>query len=216
MIKIIKQKYDYKFFVDNYNYRYDSMFRKYYKILENEYRWFIIVTKDINEYSSQVFRSNLSIDIIFSKFKDMNFQKAEIIDNKSMFPGVYKYTYNKILDNEWITGDYMLRNGVSSLRNMTTNKWIYKYWADKKYIYSCRIDDDTCDVYFDGISVSNNKGLVKVEKYIPFSNAKELKFDMGVKDKLEKITKRIQKDNIDGFYDDMIKRIKNNFGVKGV
>lgn len=33
---MIKQKYDYKFFVDNYNYRYDSMFRKYYNMLENQ------------------------------------------------------------------------------------------------------------------------------------------------------------------------------------
>lgn len=215
MIKIIKQKYDYKFFVDNYNYRYDSMFRKYYKILENEYRWFIIVTKDINEYSSQVFRSNLSIDMIISKLKDMDFQKAEIIDNNSNFPEVYKYTYNKFSGHEWITEDYMLRNGVSSLRNATTNKWIYKYWADEKYIYSCRIDEDICYVYFDGISVSNYKGTVKVEKYIPFSDSKELKFDTDIKDKLKKIIKRIKKCNIDGFYDDTIERIKSNFNVKG-
>lgn len=211
---MIKQKYDYKFFVDNYNYRYDSMFRKYYKTLENKYRWFIIITKDINEYSSRVFRSNLSIDMIISKLKDMDFQKAEIINNKSNFPEVYKYTYNKFSGNKWITEDYMLRNGVSSLRNATTNKWIHKYWVDKKYIYSCRIDDDTCYVYFNGISVSNHKGTVKVEKYIPFSDSNELKFDRDIKDKLEKILKRIQKNNVDGFYNDMIERIKSSFGVK--
>lgn len=144
----------------------------------------------------------------------MNFQKAEIIDHGSKFPQVYKYTYNKFSGNEWITEDYMSRNGISSLRNMTTSKWIYKYWIDKKYIYSCRIDEDTCYVYYDGVSVSNYKGTVKVEKYIPFSNSKELKFGSDVVDKLEKIIKRIQKDNVNGFYDDMVERIKNDFNIR--
>lgn len=211
---MIKQKYDYKFFVDNYSYRYDSMFRKYYKMLESKYRYFIIVTKDCNKHQSEVFRSNSSIEDILLELKDIEFQMAKVIDNYSKFPEVYSYHYNKHFGLQWITETYRLRSSSLSLRNRSADKWYYKYWNDKRYIWSCLVDDDTCQICFKGIYISNYKGKIKVGKPVPFSESIELKFDTDTVDKLKRVVKRIQKDNINGFYDDMIERIKNDFGIK--
>lgn len=207
-----KQKYDYKFFVDTYSYKYDSMFRKYYKQQEKKYRYFIIIEEDINICKSTVYRSNETLEEILLELDEMEFQRAKIIDYISEFPNPKEYVYNKFQGDEWVTEEYYLRNRFTGRRNKTSDTWVYKIWHDRKYIYSCTMDDDLISVYYDGIEVSKYNGRnIKVEKYLPLSKPKTLNFDRDVTDKLRFIIKRIQKDNINGFYDDMIEKIKNNF-----
>lgn len=210
-----KQKYDYKFFTDNYSYRYDSIFRKYYKQQENKFRYFIIIEGDINVCKSTVYRCNETLEDILSELENIKFQRAKIVDHRSEFPEPREYIYNKFQNNEWITEEYYLRNRFTGRRNRTSDTWVYKIWNDKKYIYSCIVDDNYISIYYDGIIVRKYRDNdIEVNKYVAFSESIKLKFDRDVTDKLKVIMKRIQQDNIDGFYDDMIEKIKNDFGIK--
>lgn len=212
---MIKQMYDYKFFVDNYPYRYDSIFRKYYKQQEKKYRYHIKVNRDINSHVDfEMFRSNESLDIILSKLKDIAFQVTRIVDFRSEFPEPREYVYNKFEDEEWVTEEYYLRDNFIGNRDKSTDKFFYKVWYSKYRNEKCLIDEDMIQIVYKSIEVKKYRNEKIKASIFTLYPSREIKYDFTVTDKLEKIVEKIKRDNINGFYDDMLERIKNDFGLR--
>ena len=111
---MIKQKYGIRFFVENYPYVANEMFDKYYKKLEEEYRYFILVEKNyFLGGKADIYRSNNSLENIIAQLDNMEFQVATITDYQADFPQAYKYTYYKMNDMQYITAHYQLRSSES-------------------------------------------------------------------------------------------------------
>lgn len=207
------QKYSYKFFQDNYSYKADNMFRKYYKQQEKKYRYSITVNKDINSNKYyEMYRSNESSEEIISQISNMDFQVATIRDFRSQFPNATQYKINNI-DKLQVVEEYY-KSGVLVGRKILDGEFIFTIWNDNKKAESCRISGEDIYVFYDGISVYNNNGEIIVHKSITLSQGYDIKYDSDVRDRLEKILKRIIRDNTSGYYSDMIDQFKIKLGVR--
>ena len=210
---MIKQKYNYKFFVDNYKYRHDSIFKKYYKHQENKYKYFICIEDDININKSIIYRSNGSIEKIIDQLDNMSFQRATIREIQSVFPNVYQYTYDKLGNNKYITKEYKLRGTDAGRINYFNDDTIYKIWYDEKYICSVTYDNNYLRIYFDGINVTYYNNTIDVYKTILDIGKIQLKYNTDIKDKIEKLLRRMLKDNKNDYYTEVINYICNTFNI---
>lgn len=212
---MIKQKYNYSFFYDNYKYRHYRMFKNYYKRLEQQYRYFIILKKDINRIgTSEVYRSNLSIDELLQVLKGMTFQVAEIQDTQSSFPDPVEYEYIKINDFEQIVKIY--RNEQSQTRRFYNGDLIYMYYADyKSPLVSARMDNKSIQICYNGYEIRkyfDDKDII-VRKTVPLSTPISIKYTSEHRDLVEKVIKRILRDNREGFYYELVNSVKGEFGI---
>lgn len=211
---MIEQKYDYKFFAENY-WNYDRMFRNYYKQQEKKFRYFIVVNRDINTYTdSKVYRSNDSIEGVLMELKCMEFQTTTIIDTQAEFSQAKKYIYNKFEKNEWICEEYYLRDRLVGRKNATTGKWVFKMWFSKDQLSTILIDDDYIHVTYGNIEVNKYKDSDVTFRQYTLVDSPKKKVNSDVLDKVRNVIKKVKKDNLNGFYDDVIKKINYEFGLE--
>ena len=210
---MIKQKYNYKFFVDNYKYCHDSIFKKYYKHQENKYKYFICIEEDININKSIIYRSNEPIEKIINQLNNMSFQRATIRDIQSIFPNMYQYTYCKIGNNKYITKEYKLRGIDAGRINYFNDNTIYKKWHDERYTWSVTYDNNYLWIYFDGINVTYYNNTIDVYKTILDIGKIQLNYNMDIKNRIEKLLKRMIKDNKDNYYTEVITYICDIFNI---
>ncbi|MGL4801959.1 MAG: hypothetical protein ACRC18_06810 [Cetobacterium sp.] len=212
---MIKQKYNYSFFYDNYKYRHHGMFRNYYKKLDKEYRYFIIPKENINKYSEVAYRSNLDIDQIINELKQLNSQVAYITDKWASFPDVTQYEYINIEGYQDITKIYQNGNGVT--KRKYNNELIYMYYANyHKNVMSARIDNSSVQVYYKGYTITSYfEDEIKVHKSVPLSPGIYMKYSSSEhKEMVEKVLNKVIKDNVRGFYDELIQSIKEEFRIR--
>ena len=227
---MIKQKYGSKFFIESYPMCGYKMFEKYYKRLEDQYRFFIIVQHnyyDSTYSTTDVYRSNNTLENIIEQLDNMNFQCVTITDFRAEFPQAYKYTYYKIGDMQYITAHYMLRNSESVqmyksyLSYRKANK-SYKgdgnfYWKKwNKYTNGTIMEifaSEHIEVTYDNIKMVCDKNGETYAYQFTLVNSPKVKINTDHLDKIKKVLKLIEKDNVNGFYDDTIERIKSSFCI---
>ena len=208
---MIKQTYDYEFFYNNYRYRCNKMFKNYYKNLSGRYKYQIIMKYKDN---LEVYRSNLDSGSILNIISNTKSDTVEVINVNSVFPECYKWEYININGNKQITKVY--KNNLSETRKTMDNKLIYNIWWSKKGNYTILEDMDSISISYGSyrITSTNNEDKIKVHKSIPFSQGLYLDYNTDHKEMVEKVLKMLIKENIEGFYDKMIARIKLEFGIK--
>lgn len=208
---MIKQKYGYDFFYNNYRYRCNKMFEKYYKNLSDRYKYQIII-KD--KYNSDVYRSNLEIDNILSIISDTECNIGEIINVNAAFPECYKWEYININGNKQVTKVY--KNNLSETRKTIDDRLIYNIWWSKKGVYTTLEDMDYISISYGSYRITsrNNENKITVHKSTPLSQGCYLDYNTDHKEMVEKVLKVLIKENIEGFYNNMINRIKFEFGIK--
>ena len=208
---MIKQKYGYEFFYNNYRYRCNKMFKNYYKKLSNKYKYQIIIKY---KNKSEIYRSNLDIDNILNIISNTKCDIAKVINVNAAFPECYKWDYININGDKQMTKVY--ENNLSKTRKTIDDKLIYNIWWDKKGIYTILEDRDYISISYGSyrITSTNNEDKIKVHKSIPFSQGLYLDYNTDHKEMVEKVLKMLIKENIEGFYNDMITRIKFEFGIK--
>lgn len=231
---MIKQKYGIRFFVENYPYRANKMFDKYYKKLEEEYRYFILVEKNyFLGGKADVYRSNNSLENIIKQLDNMEFQVATITDYQAEFPQIHKYTYYKMNDMQYITAHYQLRSSESvqlyktypsydKLCKINNNKkqgeFYRKVWhKDNGNLHlAAWVSDDMIDLTYGSVKMVYDRGKTYAYQYSLMGCNIEIprvEIDGDLRDKIFRIIKAMRKDNIEGFYDDVIERIKFEFGL---
>lgn len=232
---MIKQKYGSKFFVENYPMCGYKMFEKYYKRLEDQYRFFIVVQH--NYYNStyntsEVYRSNNSLENIIEQLDNMDFQCATITDFRAKFPQAYKYTYYKINECQYITAHYRLRCDESvqlyktypSYRKANKNtkgdgSFYYKSWGKtiNQTVMGARISSREIFICYNGWHMFCTKEgktyAVHMSIASPGYNPPKVKINDTHLDYIKRVIKFMKKDSINGFYDDAIEEIKSSFGI---
>lgn len=218
---MFRQKYDYNFFYNNYKYSHYSMFKRYYRALEERYRYFILLKENINlTGQAKVYRSNLNIDELIDELKDMKFQVVEIHDVWSRFPEPTEYEYSKITDlngksHEYLTKIY--KNKHSQTKRYYDDELIYMYYSDySKYVCAARLDHDSIYISYKGYNIVkyfNHKDIL-VKRTVPLSNPIILRYDTEHKEMVKKVLNKILKDNINGSYNELIESIENEFKIR--
>lgn len=232
---MIKQKYGSKFFVENYPYRGYKMFNKYYKRLEDQYRFFIVVQHNYYNSSygtSEVYRSNNTLENIIEQLDNMDFQCATITDFRADFPQAYKYTYYKIGDMQYITANYRLRcdESVQMYKSYPSYRKANKDWKKDGNFYYKKWNrtvnntnmgawvSDIVEVFYNGWQISCTKEGETYACHIsiasPGYNPPKVKVTEKHLDMIKRVVKFMKKDSIDGFYDDVIEKIKDSFGIR--
>lgn len=208
---MIKQKYDYEFFYNNYRYRCNKMFKNYYKNLSERYKYQIIMKYKDN---LEVYRSNLDSGSILNIISNTKSDTAEVINVNSVFPECYKWEYININGNKQITKVY--KNNLSETRKTMDNKLIYNIWWSKKGNYTILEDIDSISISYGSYRITNrnNENKITVHKSTPLSQGCYLDYNTDHKEMIEKVLKVLINENIEGFYDKMIARIKLEFGIK--
>lgn len=212
---MIKQKYNYSFFYDNYKYRHHNMFRNYYDKLEKQYKYFILAKRDINKHDVDVYRSNKNIDDILKEIDSMDYMSVEIQCVQNKFPEVAKYLYIHVDDFKQVTKIY--QNNLSETRRMNNDELIWMRYANyNKHTATALIDNSGyIRISYNGYTIAYRKeNGITVHKSVPLSPGMHMKYNSDHKEMVEKVLKRILKDNINGFYDEMISKIKNGFGIR--
>ena len=227
---MIKQKYGSKFFIENYPMCGYKMFEKYYKRLEDQYRFLIVVQHnyyDSTYNTTDVYRSNNSLENIIGQLDNMDFQCATITDFKAEFPNPIEYTYYKIGDMQYITAKYKLRNSDSvqmyksypSYRkaNKTYKKDGNFYWKTwNKYTKDTKMNvfaSEHIEVTYDNIKMVCDKDNKTYAYQFTLVDSPKVEINTDHLNKIKRVLKTVEKDNINGFYDDVIERIKNSFGI---
>ena len=234
---MIKQKYGIRFFVENYPYVANEMFVKYYKKLEEEYRYFILVEKNyFLGGKADIYRSNNSLENIIKQLDNMEFQVATITDYQADFPQAYKYTYYKMNDMQYITAHYQLRSSESVRLYKTYPSYdkLYKINKGRKQGEFYRkvwhkdgsnlhlaawVSDDMIDLTYGSVKMVYDRGKTYAYQYSLMGCNIEIprvEIDGDLRDKIFRIIKAMRKDNIEGFYDDAIERIKCEFGISNI
>ena len=205
-----KQKYDYNFFYKNYKYRHNKMFKNYYKLLSDKYKYQIIIRYKSN---SEIYRSNLDINEILNVISNTKSDTVEVINVNSVFPECYKWEYININGNKQITKVY--KNNLSETRKTMDNKLIYNIWWSKKGNYTILEDMDSISISYGSYRITSmyNENKITVYKSIPLSQGHYLDYNTNHKEIIEKVLKVLIKENLEGFYDNMITRIKNEFNL---
>lgn len=226
---MIKQKYSSKFFVENYPMCWRKMFNKYYDILKDQYRFMVSISQDFYGVSNntEIYRSNNSLEEIIKQLDNTTFQVAYITDFRAEFPKPYKYTYYKMRDMQYITAHYMLRNSESvqmykSYPSYKVSNKNYKkdgnfYWKKwNKYTKDTKMNvfaSEHIEVTYDNIKMVCDKNGETYAYQFTLVNSPKVKINTDHLDKIKKILKLVEKDNINGFYDDTIEKIKSSFGI---
>ena len=207
---MIKQTYDYEFFYNNYRYRCNKMFKNYYKNLSGRYKYQIIMKYKDNQ---EVYRSNLDSGSILNIISNAKSDAAEVINVNSVFPECYKWEYININGNKQITKVY--KNNLSETRKTMDNKLIYNIWWSKKGNYTILEDMDSISISYGSYRITNrnNENKITVHKSTPLSQGHYLDYNTNHKEIIEKALKVLIKENLEGFYDNMITRIKNEFNL---
>lgn len=207
---MIKQTYDYEFFYNNYRYRCNKMFKNYYKNLSGRYKYQIIMKYKDNQ---EVYRSNLDSGSILNIISNTKSDTVEVINVNSVFPECYKWEYININGNKQITKVY--KNNLSETRKTMDNKLIYNIWWSKKGNYTILEDMDSISISYGSYRITNrnNENKITVHKSTPLSQGHYLDYNTNHKEIIEKALKVLIKENLEGFYDNMITRIKNEFNL---
>lgn len=214
---MIKQKYKYRFFYDNYKYTYISMAKRYNKMQDKKYRYFIKVDRDINSHSEgtyEIYRSNNNIDEILQELDLMSFVVAEIVDNWSKFPQVSQYIYLKNVSFKQIVKTY--KHGHSETRKLMDDTVLYSYWASyEKTVMSVNLSENI-EVACGNYRFTSSNDRIEVRRLVPLSDSVKMKYNSDHRDMIEKVLKKLNRDNLEGFYDEMICKVRENFGIRGV
>ena len=205
-----KQKYDYNFFYKNYKYRHNKMFKNYYKLLSDKYKYQIIIRYKSN---SEIYRSNLDINEILNVISNMKCDICEIRNIKALFPNCYKWEYININGEKQITKVY--KDNLRETRKTIDGKLIYNIWWNKKGTYTILEDTNSISISHGSYRITSmsNENKITVYKSIPLSQGHYLDYNTNHKEIIEKVLKVLIKENLEGFYDNMITRIKNEFNL---
>ena len=205
-----KQKYDYNFFYKNYKYRHNKMFKNYYKLLSDKYKYQIIIRYKSN---SEIYRSNLDINEILNVISNMECDIGEIRNIKALFPNCYKWEYININGEKQITKVY--KDNLRETRKTIDGKLIYNIWWNKKGTYTILEDTNSISISHGSYRITSmsNENKITVYKSIPLSQGHYLDYNTDHKEIIEKVLKVLIKENLEGFYDNMITRIKNEFNL---
>ena len=205
-----KQKYDYNFFYKNYKYRHNKMFKNYYKLLSDKYKYQIIIRYKSN---SEIYRSNLDINEILNIISNMKCDIGEIRNIKALFPNCYKWEYININGEKQITKVY--KDNLRETRKTIDGKLIYNIWWNKKGTYTILEDTNSISISHGSYRITSmfNENKITVYKSIPLSQGHYLDYNTNHKEIIEKALKVLIKENLEGFYDNMITRIKNEFNL---
>lgn len=205
-----KQKYDYNFFYKNYKYRHNKMFKNYYKLLSDKYKYQIIIRYKSN---SEIYRSNLDINEILNVISNMKCDIGEIRNIKALLPNCYKWEYININGEKQITKVY--KDNLRETRKTIDGKLIYNIWWNKKGTYTILEDTNSISISHGSYRITSmfNENKITVYKSIPLSQGHYLDYNTNHKEIIEKVLKVLIKENLEGFYDNMITRIKNEFNL---
>ncbi|MGL5715193.1 MAG: hypothetical protein ACRCX2_19405 [Paraclostridium sp.] len=209
---VIKQEYNYKYFYDNFL-NSISMYKRYNKMMEEKYRYSIIVTKNINDNKVEIYRSDSSLSNIIKQLDNMTFQEAKIRDYRQQFPKPIQYKYTKFQDIKSITTEYHTEKGCAARYN--EQGLIYKYWSCSKPVASVRMTQEDIYIFYNGIYKYYyfDSDEIKVHKSVPLNPGYYIKYDRDCKEMIEKLLKKLMRDNKTGFYDDMVQMIKDKFQI---
>ena len=78
-----------------------------------------------------------------------------------------------------------------------------------------RIDSNSTRISYKGYTISSkvNSKEITVHKSTPLSAGRYIEYSSLHKDMVEKVVKRFEKENVSGFYDYEINRVKKEFGI---
>ncbi|HFL3696577.1 TPA: hypothetical protein ACG3QY_001687 [Clostridioides difficile] len=209
--KIVKQKYNAKFFYDNYSNTYPAIFNKYIKKVQGDFRYFITCKKRLSEFEDDIYYSNLNISLLIEQFKKEDYLSVTIKDLKKhdwTSPSMYEILESSTLNSKEKKVFEVFENRTRVYRLKKYNGEIIQTSWESKQLGSILINKTKIKISYKDYKICCDLDTHELNVY----RNEFIPYDDECKNIIFKLYRELEMENKNDFYRDILDTIKKYFG----